>query len=60
VSAMLAVESDDWLTMWVFCAPVFLALGLTLQVVVTTKRRRTTASELVRLPARVMDWAHQG
>jgi hypothetical protein len=48
VSAMVVVEPSDWRTLWIFGAPIILALGLTLQVVVTTKpgHRRMTDPEL--------------
>jgi hypothetical protein len=47
--AMMAANSGEWKAMWLFGAPVILALGLTLQVVVTTKPRgqRTIDSEHV-------------
>jgi uncharacterized membrane protein YczE len=37
VSAVMVVEPSDWWTLWIFSAVIILALGLTLQVVVTTK-----------------------
>lgn len=44
VFAMTAAQPGDWQRLWVFGAPIVLALGLVLQVVVTTKPRprRTT------------------
>jgi hypothetical protein len=42
------VSPSDWLTLWVFGAPVIFALGLALQVVVTLDRGhgRTTKSSV--------------
>ncbi len=37
VSALMVVGPSGWRTLWIFGAPVILALGLTLQFVVTTK-----------------------
>jgi hypothetical protein len=52
VFAMMVVDPSDWQTLWVFGAPIILVLGLTLQVVVTTKprHRRTSAPELGAVP----------
>ena len=52
VSAMMVVEPSGWRTLWIFGAPFILALGLTLQFVVTTKPRdrRLTDSALGVLP----------
>jgi formate/nitrite transporter FocA (FNT family) len=60
VTAMLIVEPNDWQTLSVFCAPIVFVLGLTLQVVVTTKpRRRTTAANVVvALAARSVELSH--
>jgi hypothetical protein len=48
VSSIMVVNPTDWQTSWIFGAPIILALGLALQVVVTTKPgyRRTIDAEL--------------
>jgi hypothetical protein len=53
VFAMMVVNPGDWQSLWVFGAPIMLALGLTLQVVVTIKpgRWRMTDTELGVLPS---------
>ncbi len=47
VFAMTAAQPGDWQRLWVFGAPIVLALGLVLQVVVTTRPRprRTTGPD---------------
>ena len=61
VSAMVAVEPSDWRTLWIFGAPVILALGLALQLVVTTKpgHRRMTDPALGASPIRFMRLTHE-
>jgi len=61
VSAMVAVEPSDWRTLWIFCAPIILALGLTLQLVVTTKPgyRRVPDPSLEASPIRLMRFIHE-
>jgi len=39
VFAMTVMDPGNWQALWVFGAPVFLALGLTLQVVADTKNK---------------------
>ena len=58
VFAMMVVDSS---ALWIFGAPIILALGLALQVVVTTKprRRRTTDAEPGALPIRFMELSHE-
>jgi hypothetical protein len=58
VSAMLVAEPEDWQILWVFGAAIILALGLTLQLLVTIKPGRPTARELIALPAKVTDLSH--
>jgi multisubunit Na+/H+ antiporter MnhB subunit len=47
VFAMMIADPSDWQALWVFGAPIILALGLTLQFVVTAelRHRRTTNRE---------------
>jgi hypothetical protein len=45
VSAMMVTDPDEWQTSWVACAPISLALGLTLQSMITTKPRRRRVSD---------------
>ena len=40
VFAMMVVDPSDWQMLWVFGAPIILALGLALQVVATAKPRQ--------------------
>lgn len=60
VTAMLVADPNDWHILWVFCAPIALAVGLTVQVVATTKprRRSTTTADLLAFPARPMELSH--
>jgi hypothetical protein len=58
VSAMLIAEPDGWQILWVFYAVIILALGLTLQVLVTIKPARATGPGLIALPVKVMDLSH--
>lgn len=37
VFAMMVAEPSDWQRLWIIGAPIILALGLTLQVVVITR-----------------------
>jgi hypothetical protein len=52
--AMMIVDPDGWQTLWVFGAPIILALGLALHVVVAGKpwHRRTADPELGAVPIR--------
>ena len=61
VSAMTIVEPSDWRTLWIFGAPIILALGLTLQLVVTTKPgyRRVPDPSLEASPIRLMRLIHE-
>ena len=62
VFAMMVADPSDWQTLlWVFGAPVILALGLTLQVVVTAKprHRRTRDQEIGALPIGFMELSHE-
>ena len=61
VFATMVADASDWQTLWVFGAPVILALGLTLQLVVTSKprHRRTAAQELGALPIGFMELSHE-
>jgi hypothetical protein len=61
VSALMVVNPTDWQTLWIFAAPIILALGLALQVVVTTKpwRRRMTDPALGASPTRFMQLIHE-
>ena len=62
VFAMTVADPSDWQKMlWVFGALTVLALGLALQVVVTTKRRyrRTTDPRLEALPIRFAGLSHE-
>ena len=47
VFAMTVANPGNWQALWVFAAPVILALGLTLQVLGNAKppRRRATATQ---------------
>ena len=55
--AMMVADPGAWQTLWVFGAPVIFALGLALQVAVTSKprHRRTAELELGALPIRFME-----
>ena len=61
VSAVMVVNPTDWQTSWIFAAPIILALGLALQVVVTAKPgyRRTIDPELGAPPIRFMQLIHE-
>ena len=61
VFAMTVTNPGDWQALWVFGAPVILALGLALQVVANTKprHRRTTPPEFGELPIRFMELSHE-
>ena len=56
VSALMVLEASEWRTLCAFGAPVILALGLTLQFVVTTKpgHRRMPDPALGASPIRFM------
>ena len=60
VIAMMVAGPGDWQTLWVFGAPIILALGLTLQVVVTAtpRHQRATDPEVGALPIGFMEWSH--
>jgi hypothetical protein len=57
----MVVNPTDWQTSWIFAAPIILALGLALQVVVTAKPgyRRTIDPELGAPPIRFMQLIHE-
>lgn len=61
VSAMTVADPGNWQTLWVFGAPVILALGLTLRGVATAKPRprRTVQPEFGALPIRFMGLNHE-
>ena len=62
VVPVLAVASpSDWQAFLVFGAPLILALGITLQVVITAKprRRRTIDTKLRTFPIRLMDLVYE-
>jgi len=61
VFAMIFANPSDWQAFLAFGAPIILALGLTLQVVVTAKprHRRTADPELGALPTRFMALSHE-
>jgi hypothetical protein len=62
VFAMMVVDPGDWQAFWGgFGAPIILAVGLALQVVVTTtaRRGRTTAPELGALPIGFIELSHE-
>lgn len=54
VFAMMVAEPGDWQTLWVFGAPTILALGFSLQALVTARPRhpRTSVPELGSLHTR--------
>jgi len=47
VFAMTAAQPGDWQRLWIYGAPIVLALGLVLQVVATAKPRRRRTPEPV-------------
>ena len=57
VFAMMVASPSDWQTFLVFGAPLILALGITLQVVITAKprHRRTIDTKLGGFPIRLME-----
>ena len=61
VFAMMVASPSDWQTFLVFGAPLILALGITLQVVITAKprHRRTIDTKLRTFPTRLMDLIHE-
>jgi formate/nitrite transporter FocA (FNT family) len=63
VFAMTVTNPGNWQALWVFGAPVLLALGLTLQVVANSKAKprhpRTTQREFVSLPLKFMDLSRE-
>lgn len=61
VFATMVTNPGDWQALWVFGAPVILAVGLTLQVVANTKprHRRAAPRELGALPMRFMELSHE-
>jgi len=60
VFAMIAASLSDWQTLWIFGALIILALGITLQVVVTAQpgNRRTTRPELGASPIEFVPLFH--
>ena len=61
VFAMMVADPGVWQTLSFFGAPIILALGLALQIVVTSKPRhqRATAAELEALPIGFMELSHE-
>ena len=61
VFAMMVANPSDWQTLLVFGAPIILALGITLQVVITAKppHRRTIDTKLGAFPSRLMELIHE-
>ena len=61
VFAMMVASPSDWQTFLVFGAPIILALGITLQVVITAKprHRRTIDTKLGAFPSRLMELIHE-
>ena len=61
VFAMMVASPSDWQTFLVFGAPIILALGITLQVVITAKprHRRAIDTKLRTFPIRLMDLIHE-
>ena len=58
--AMMLTSPGDWQMLWVIGALIIVALGLTLQFVITAKprHRRTLDPGLGALPLRLMDLGH--
>ncbi len=61
VFAMVVANPSDWQTFLVFGAHIILALGITLQVVITAKprHRRTIDTKLGPFPIRLMELIHE-
>lgn len=61
VFAMTIADPTDWQTLWIFGAPIIFALGLALQIAVTSDPRqwRTTDPELGALPVGLMECGHE-
>ena len=61
VFAMMVANPSDWQTFLVFGAPIILALGITLEVVITAKprHRRTIDTKLGAFPIRSMELIHE-
>ena len=61
VFATMVANPGDWQTFLVFGAPMILALGITLEVVITAKprRRRTIDWKLRASPIRPMELIHE-
>ena len=61
VPVLAVANPSDWQTFLVFGAPIILALGITLQVVVTAKprHRRTIDTKLGAFPIRLMELIHE-
>jgi len=61
VFAMMVASPSDWQTLWIFGALIILALGIALQVVVTTQPGypRTTHPELEASPIGLMPLFHE-
>jgi len=51
VSGMLIAQPNDWQILWVFCAAIIFALGLTLQLLVTAKPGRCPTTPQPIVPA---------
>ena len=61
VFEMMVASPSDWQTFLVVGAPIILALGITLEVVITAKprRRRTIDTKLGAFPIRSMGLIHE-
>jgi len=61
VFTVMVTEPGDWHTLWFVGSLIILSLGLTLQIVVTSKarHRRTTAQEVGALPIGFMELSHK-
>jgi hypothetical protein len=61
VFAMTVADPGDWQNLWVCSAPILLAFGLTLHVVVTTtpRYRRIAGPELGAVPIGFMGLSHE-
>ena len=61
VFAKMVASPSDWQTFLVFGAPIILALGITLQVVITatSRHRRTIDTKLGAFPSRLMELIHE-
>jgi hypothetical protein len=59
VFAIMVANPSDWQTFVVVGAAIILALGITLQVVITAKHRRTIDTKLGTFPIRSMELIHE-